>query len=216
MGAGPATSVVIFGGTFDPVHFGHLRAAEEIREILAMDRFHLLPCGQPPHREAPLASPAQRVEMLRLAVGTSDGFTIDTREVDRPGPSFMADTLQSIRAAFPDSPLALVVGQDAANSLHRWHRWRELPHLAHLVVMSRHGDTKAYAPEVESVLEKSRATDPKELLRNRDGKFFEIAIDSLAVSASGIRDMIRSGRSPRFLLPDPVLNYIHRNGLYLG
>ena len=216
MGAVTATSVVIFGGTFDPVHYGHLRAAEEIREKLAMDRFHLLPCGQPPHRDSPLASPAQRVDMLRLAVGGDDGFTIDTLEVDRPGPSFMVDTLESMRAAYPESPLALVIGQDAANSLDRWHRWRELPQLAHLVIMSRHGDTAAYAPEVNRVLSEAKATDSEELMQERAGKFIQVAIDSLAVSASGIREMIRSGKSARFLLPDPVLDYIHRNGLYLG
>ena len=105
-------SIVIFGGTFDPVHLGHLRAAEEIHERLGMDEFRFLPCGQPPHRDAPVASAAQRLEMLRLALAETTGFQVDERELQREGPSYMVDTLHSFRAEYPRSPLALVIGAE--------------------------------------------------------------------------------------------------------
>ncbi|NNE05458.1 MAG: nicotinate-nucleotide adenylyltransferase [Xanthomonadales bacterium] len=207
-------SIVILGGTFDPVHFGHLRAAEEIRETLDMDEFRFLPCGQPPHRDAPHASASQRLEMLRLALADWPDFTVDDREVLRQGPSYMVDTLSDFRTEYPDAALVLVIGQDAANSLDHWHRWRALPGLAHLVIMSRHGDTARYPKAVEDVLLAGKADRPRSLADSPAGRVLNVAIDSLPVSASAIRALISSGRSARFLVPDPVLRYIQQQGLY--
>jgi len=128
-------AIGIFGGTFDPVHFGHLRAAVEAREKLGLDDFRLLPAGEPPHRGKTSASAVQRLDMLRLAIAGCPGLQVDDREIRRAGSSFMVDTLEDLRRESPASPLLLLIGQDAANGLDRWHRWPALFDLAHLVVM---------------------------------------------------------------------------------
>ena len=132
-------SIGIFGGTFDPVHFGHLRAALESREQLDVDEFRLLPAGQPPHRDTPGVSSEHRLEMVRIALAGQPGFSVDDREVQRAGPSWMVDTLSAIRAEESEVSLILVIGQDAANELDTWHRWRDLFELAHIAIMRRHG-----------------------------------------------------------------------------
>ena len=209
-----AHSIVIFGGTFDPVHLGHLRAAEEIHEQLGMDEFRFLPCGQPPHREAPVASAAQRLEMLQLALAETTEFQVDERELHREGPSYMVDTLHSFRAEFPHSSLALVIGQDAANSLNRWYRWQEIPKLSHVVIMSRHGGSARYPDEVRAMVTSLRTERPASLKDAHSGKVLELEIDSLPVSASAIRGLVKAGRSVRFLVPAPVLKFIDQQDLY--
>lgn len=207
-------SIVIFGGTFDPIHLGHLRAAEEIRESLGMDEFRFLPCGQPPHRDVPVASADQRLSMLQLALESTPDFQVDDRELRRTGPSYMVDTLLSFRHEFPGLPLVLVIGQDAANSLDRWHRWRDIPRLCHLAIMSRHGDSARYSGEMREFVSERRTARPGALVKSDSGRVVELEIDSLPVSASAIREMIGKGRSARFLVPAKVLDYIHRSGLY--
>lgn len=210
----PGKSIVILGGTFDPVHLGHLRAAEEVREALGMDEFRLLPSGQPPHRDPPIATPAQRLEMLNLAINAAPGFSIDDRELNRPGPSYMVETLHSFREQYPDAALALLIGQDAANSLDRWYRWRELREFAHVVIMNRHGDKAAYSDQVDQFLSKGRVASPELLASRPAGCVLELAIESLPISASRIRHMIVNGQSVRFLLPRAVFEYIEKHGLY--
>ncbi len=122
----PASAIGIFGGTFDPVHFGHLRAAVETRELLKLEDFRLLPAGTPPHRSNTVASATHRLAMLRLAVSEQSGFTVDDREVRRGGNSYMVDTLREIRNETGDSPLILMIGQDASNVLDSWHQWRSI------------------------------------------------------------------------------------------
>jgi nicotinate-nucleotide adenylyltransferase len=129
----------IYGGTFDPVHFGHLRTALEVREALGLDEVRFTPCRQPPHRVA-VASPEAREKMLELALAKEAGFVLDRRELDRPGPSYMIDTLAALRAEWgADASLCLILGRDAFLGLPSWRRWNELTGLAHLVVMTRPG-----------------------------------------------------------------------------
>ena len=129
----------IFGGTFDPVHYGHLRSALEVKDIFGLSEVRLIPCAQPPHREQPAATALMRLHMLELAIENQPGLIIDTRELNRQGVSYMVDTLKSLRQEFPNEPLLLFIGSDAFNHLKTWHQWQHLFDTAHIVVMTRPG-----------------------------------------------------------------------------
>lgn len=211
-----ANAVAIFGGTFDPVHYGHLRAAAEVADRLRVDDFRLLPAGKPPHRDATWAGPEQRLAMLELALRDHPDLRVDDREIRRPGASYMVDTLTSIRAEAGDRPILLAVGQDAANVLDQWHRWRELFDLAHLVVMTRPKSRPRYRPELGTVLQPRRVRRVRALLDRPVGSVLHVEVTRLAISSTDIRRQLATGGNPRFLLPAPVLEYIRDHELYLS
>jgi nicotinate-nucleotide adenylyltransferase len=215
-GASQSEGIGVFGGTFDPVHFGHLRAAHEARELLGLAEFRLVPAGHPPHREPPVATPRQRLEMLRLAAGPVPGFRVDDREISRSGQSYMVDTLGEIRAECGAAPLVLVIGLDAANHLDGWHRWKSLFELAHLAVMSRPGAAFGWQGELKSEMERRLVETPRALRSDPAGRVVLLDITQLAISSTDIRLQLHSGRSPRFLLPTSVLGYIREQRLYLA
>lgn len=201
----------IFGGTFDPVHFGHLRSALEVQELFRLDEVRLIPSSVPPHRQQPKASAEQRLAMLELAVAHRRGFKVDTRELDRPGNSYTVDTLASLRADFPEQTLLLFIGCDAYNGLTSWHRWRDLFHWSHVVVLTRPG----FSVDEQSPFFSTRmTTDYTQLLDFPAGKLFFQAVTQLDISATAIRNRIAQQRDPSFLLPDAVLEYINDNNLY--
>ena len=210
----------IYGGTFDPVHFGHLRAALEVYQGLRLREMHLVPCFQPPHREPPAASARARLTMLRAAVGDdTEGFVVDNREMRREGVSYMVDTLTELREELGDEPLCLVLGADAFLQLHRWHRWEEVIKLAHLVVTHRPGWTlDARAPDIEPALaslwREARAEFVGELEVVPAGRILEFDISPLNISSTQIRAIVARGESPRFLVPEAVWNLIRLQGLY--
>lgn len=205
----------ILGGTFDPVHFAHLRCALEVQQACDLDQVRFIPCRQPPHREAPGAAPEQRLAMLRLALAGQPGFVIDERELRRDGPSWTVDTLHSLRAEVGDRPLCLLIGMDAFAKLDTWHRWEALLDLAHLVVMGRPQAIAGPSAAVQALLERHEIPDPQLLRRASAGHIFRCAVTQIGISATGIRSLIARGRSPRYLLPEPVLDYIRRERLYL-
>ena len=206
----------IFGGTFDPVHYGHLRSALEVKDIFGLDEVRLIPCANPPHREQPAVTAKMRLQMLELAIKTQPGLKIDTRELDRHTlseltPSYMVDTLASLRQEFPTEPLLLFIGSDAFNYLTDWHRWQQLFDYAHLVVLTRPGF------EIEGLDDffKARlAKDINELTQNPAGKLFLSQVTQLDISATAIRNMIAKKQNPGFLLPDAVIEYIKQHKLY--
>lgn len=204
----------IFGGTFDPVHFGHLRAASEVSEMLQIDDFRLMPAGTPPHRNTTFASGTHRLEMLRLAVAEHPDIQVDEREVLRTGNSYMVDTLTELRASSAEQPLLLFVGQDAANTLDSWHRWAEIFSLAHAVIMTRPNARHDYSAELGEQIMKRTVVDIDRLFAQPGGLVCSLNVTQLAISSTDIRDRIGRGLSARFLAPDPVLNYIARHGLY--
>ena len=206
----------LFGGTFDPVHFGHLRAALEAREILKLDDFRLLPAGTPPHRSNTFATASQRLAMLRLAVVEYSGFRIDDREVRRGGNSYMVDTLSEIREESSDLPLILVIGQDAANALDSWHEWQTIFQLAHLVIMRRPQAEPCWSGELQQQMKRRMVQDQERLREQAAGLVLPIEITQLAISSTGIRNQLQAGRSPRFLLPAAVMDYIEQNQLYFA
>jgi len=208
------TAIAVLGGTFDPIHYGHLRTAFEVQEYLGFNDFRFMPAGRPPHRNYQVTDAGHRLAMLRLAIQGVPGVTIDERELRRKGPSYMTDTLQALRNDEGDVPLVLVIGQDSANTLANWYKWQRIFPLAHLVIMSRPGDEEEYSAALQSEMEGRWVKSVSALSSRTAGCVMKVEVTRLAISSSGIREMLRCGKSPRFLLPDPVLDYIREQGLY--
>lgn len=201
----------IYGGTFDPVHYGHLRTAVEVKELFNLQELRLLPSFQPPHRDRPGAPPEMRLRMLQLAIKNQSGLQVDTRELEREGPSYMVDTLQSLQAEGSNNPILLVVGADAFAGLTGWYRWQSIFDYAHLVVMNR--------PESQSVitsefLEQRLVNSRDELKQHSAGKLYFQNVTQLDISASKIRAIFAEKRNPAYLLPSDIINYIQQNKLY--
>jgi nicotinate-nucleotide adenylyltransferase len=202
------------GGTFDPIHHGHLRVALDVVDELGFAEVRLLPSRQPPHRATPGATPSQRLAMLGEAIGDQPGLSIDRRELDRSGPSYMLDTLKSLRVELPNTPLCLLIGRDAFNELPTWYCWRELFDQTHFLVLERPGHLPSMSTELHAELQGRRVTRPDQLQQQRAGLVLTWQATQLAISATRIRGMIAGGYSPRYLLPDPVIHYIHAHKLY--
>ena len=204
----------IFGGTFDPVHNGHLRLALELKQHLKLDEMRLLPCHRPPHREKPVLSSKHRVAMLRLALVQCQQLSIDERELQRPTLSYTLDTLIEMRNELGDRvSLCLAMGMDSLVSLPAWHRWQELLNFTHLIVAARPGWQAPVSGEVFNLLNQHRA-EASVLAQRSCGSIVIEQLSLLPISASVIRAQIARGESPQFLLPDSVWNYICENRLY--
>lgn len=208
----------LLGGTFDPIHFGHLRLAEDARQALALERVVFVPAGQPPHREAPHAAKQERLAMVRLAVADHPRFEVDAAEVASAAPSYTVDTLERLRADWGGArPLVLLLGADAFLGLPAWKRWRELFELAHVAVALRPGFELAAADMGEALAGEWRrrgGADAAALRAAPAGRIARFAMSVLDISATRIRAEIGAGGSARYLLPAPVLDYIDRKHLY--
>ena len=203
----------ILGGTFDPVHHGHLRIALDAAEALELSEIRLIPLGQAVHREQPLASAAHRLEMLRLATAGHPRYRVDDREIRRGGPSYMIDTLRSLREERPDEPLCLLLGSDAFAGFLSWRDPEGILQLANLAILRRPGEGH---PEDEALgrLLMLRALPAEYLAAQPAGAIAEIPVTQLDISASDIRRRIREGHDPSWLLPQAVIDYIRAQGLY--
>lgn len=212
----------ILGGTFDPIHFGHLRSGLEVYESLEFEHIRLIPCGVPPHRELPIASNEQRLAMMRLAVEDNTKLIVDQRELQREGPSYTVDTLLELRQEFPDTPLCLIIGSDAFLGLDSWHQWKKIPQLAHLVVVHRPGWTLSDIPAqnnsiskpIAQLLSKRHILEANRLSEQPAGLILFYEVTQMGISSTRIRKLIGLGKSPRYLLPDGVLTYIRQEGIY--
>lgn len=208
----------VLGGTFDPIHCGHLELAREVREALDLPTILLVPAGDPPHRGAPVAPARHRLAMVELAVKDHPGLEVDGREISRRGPSYTVLTLEELRAERPFQSLALIVGADAFLGLPGWHRWRDLFSLAHLVVVARPGLDLDAALRGDLAIEwRSRLTDDARALENPPGgRIYRQSITPHAISATAIRAALSRGRAAdlRNMVPPAVLAYIGRNHLY--
>jgi len=213
--------VGVFGGTFDPIHYGHLRIAEELAESAGLAHLHLIPTGSPPHRATPAVSAEQRLQMARLAVGTHPVLQVDAREVRRNGHCYTIDTLAELRAEYgPHTPLLLLTGTDAFLGLSSWSRWQQLFELAHIVVAQRPGfaaaDWEARMPdELRQQLRQRRQDDVAALRQTPAGGIAALTVTQLEISATALRQMFRRGKSPRYLLPDAVIDFIRNQKLYI-
>lgn len=206
----------IFGGTFDPIHYGHLRPALELARALGMVEIRFMPCGTPPHRNPPVADAETRFRLVEAAVEGVPGFLADDREVRREGPSYTVDSLIGLRSEFPGRPLCLILGMDAFHGLSRWHRWRELMQLAHIVVAHRPGWTAPVVGSLAEILREAGTGSIRDLHDHRAGKVYIQAVTQLEISSTAIRAMMRDGRDPRFLTPDAVIELMAETGCYSG
>jgi nicotinate-nucleotide adenylyltransferase len=212
----PDGGLAIYGGTFDPVHFGHLRSALEVREMLAVSQLKLIPASVPPHRKVPTASAEQRMQMLKLATKDIGYLQIDDREIRRQGKSFTVDTLASIRQEMgPDTPLSLILGADTYALLHEWRSWESLGELAHLVILDRPGHQgQLPGPEVIAWSDERWVSDPQCLRGQASGLICRLRLTQMDISATRIRELVRRGGNIDYLLPDEVINYIVKHRIY--
>jgi nicotinate-nucleotide adenylyltransferase len=214
--------VGVFGGTFDPIHYGHLRLAEEARESLGLAHVRLIPSGQPPHRQAPGTAAADRLAMAHLAAAGNSGLVVDEGEVRASRTSFTVLTLERLRTELGAArPLVLILGADAFEGLPSWHRWGELFELAHIAVANRPGFAPhgrrwpgVLSPALDAACHRRLASDPARLGEAPAGRVVAFDMTPLAISASLIRDLLKAGHSARYLLPDTVLDYIQTHRLY--
>lgn len=202
--------VGILGGTFDPVHFGHLRPAVEVRAALGLEQVRLIPARVSPLRDTPAASGAQRLAMLRAAVGDATDLVVDGRELDRPGPSYTADTLASLAADLPDARFHLIMGADAFAAFEHWDRWREILERAHVVVTRRPGSPLEIPPRVEAAV----VDDPARLATRAAGLVHVQPVTQLDIDATGIRAAAAAGGDLRYLLPEATRRYIEEHRPY--
>lgn len=216
MGLAP---IGILGGTFDPIHFGHLRLAEEMLELAHLRQILFIPTGTPPHRDAPQVSAQHRSAMVQLAIADQSAFVLDNREIMRTAKCYTVDTLRELRAELGAAqPLCLLMGGDAFLQLHTWHEWEQLFDLAHIVVGFRPGYT--LVERIHSATEKlrdhyqRRSCTVAALSQQPCGGIVELAIPKLEISATLIRSRVAENRSIRYLLPNTVADYIHQHHLY--
>jgi nicotinate-nucleotide adenylyltransferase len=204
----------LLGGTFDPIHHGHLRLAIELYERLELAEVRLIPSANPPHREPPSVSAQRRLEMVQAAIQGVAGLSVDDRELQRQQPSYMVDTLNSFREEFPHRPLCLILGLDAFMGLPSWYQWERLLTLAHLVVVRRLGTLLPEVHRMQDFLLTHQLRQPTELMNQPAGGIWIEEIPPLTISATQIRDLIATGRNPRYLLPLSVLEIINTHQLY--
>ena len=207
-------SMGVFGGTFDPVHYGHLRTAFEMLQALRFGEVRFMPCGNPPHREAPVATAELRLQMVRDATVGQAGFVVDDRELQRDGPSYSVDTLSELRVEFAKRPLALMIGMDAFLSLPKWHHWREILNLAHIVVAHRPGWRAPDMGPLGELLADRGTHRVDDLHETPSGQIFIHDVTQLEISSTEIRELVGAGRNPRFLMPDSVYEVIVNSGCY--
>ena len=213
-------AIGLLGGTFDPIHYGHLRLAEEMAEVLGLAHVRLMPSGLPPHRRSPVASAEMRGTMIKLAIAGNTSFELDHRELKKTTPCYMVESLLELREELgADTPISLFLGADAFAGLATWHQWERLFELAHLAVAHRPGyadeSWQQALPRALRAVLAQRVTDQPETLRlSPSGRIFIHPVTQLDISASRLRDMLSQGSSTRYLTPDAVINYIKQHQLY--
>lgn len=205
----------IFGGTFDPVHIGHLRLALELKQQLALDEMRLLPCHLPPHRASPSVTSDVRVQMLQLALRDCTELQLDTRELAHDKPSYTYDTLCELRAELgAETSISFCMGADSFAQLATWHRWQELIRLAHIVVVSRPGWELLETGVVAELLNRHQS-DAAIIAQQAAGAVVVLTPRLLPISSTEIRALIKAEQSPQFLVPDAVWSFIREHNLYL-
>jgi nicotinate-nucleotide adenylyltransferase len=207
--------VGILGGTFNPIHFGHLRLAQELAEALDFDEIRFIPSANPPHKPMPTVTAQHRAEMVKIAIADNTLFTLETCELERVGASYTFDTLKSLRNSLGvETSICLIMGSDAFLKLDTWHRWQELLDYCHIVLVQR-PNQQQLSQMLQTYLETHYTEHPHELRNKNAGYIHMQAITALDISSTSIRQRIKSGLSVRYLLPDSVIQYTTENHLYI-
>jgi len=204
----------IFGGTFDPIHYGHLRTAFEILQALRFGELRFVPSGDPPHRGKTYAPASLRLDMVRAATANEPRFIVDDSEVQRQGPSYTVDTLALMRQEQPDAPMGLILGMDAFLGLTNWRRWNEILDYAHIVVAHRPGWRAPDIGAIGELISEHGTHRIDDLHEQRDNLIYIHAVTQLEISSTEIRDLVGAGRDPRFLMPDVVRDIIIESNCY--
>ena len=207
-------SIGIFGGTFDPIHNGHLRIALEALEELSLSAVHFIPCGQSPLRSEPAATNDIRLKMVKAAVEAEPRFIMDTREIKRGGPSYTYDTLTTLRDGHKENSICLILGMDSFISLPRWYRWEELIDLAHIVIAHRPGWKAPTEGPLGDFVQEHLAESSQDVVTKREGSLFVLPVTQLEISATKLRSSIRLGLDPKFLVPKSVRAIIKETECY--
>ena len=205
---------IILGGTFDPVHFGHLRMAQEMLNQFPQAEVSLMPAAYPPHRRQPGASPSQRIEMLKLVLDAIPQLQIDSRELERDEPSYSVVTLQDIRQKIANDCLIFLMGTDAFAKLDQWYQWSKLLDLTNILVIGRPSSDLPSSGAVAELYQQKKVDDISQLSGFSHGRIGFFQIPQLDISSTYIRQQIKCGKSPRFLLPSVILDYIETHHLY--
>jgi len=215
----------VFGGTFDPIHFGHLRPALDVVEALNLDKCHFIPCSIPHHRSMPSANSAQRLAMVAAAIEADPRFIIDPVEINREGTSYTIDTLESMsyghNGADKKQTLCLIIGIDAFVKLDQWHRWQDILGLCHVVVTHRPGweidklNSSQISTEIADTISKNRVLDKQELNKNQFGKILFQEVTQLDISATKIRSLLAAKKPIQYLVPDNVISIIKSQNIYV-
>ncbi len=206
--------MAILGGTFDPIHFGHLRTGLEIYQNLDLDEIRFIPCRKPVHKQGPVTDAKHRLQMVKLAIDGQDGFIVDEREINRATASYMVPTLESLRQDYQDTSISLILGADALGGLHRWHRWQELLNLCHIIAVQRPGYNADFPDAVDQVISQTLIEDSAYLKQKTHGYILFQSTSYLAISGTEIRHLFNQAKSAKYLLPDPVIEYIQAHRLY--
>lgn len=206
VGSPASRAIGILGGTFAPIHNGHLGLATAARDRLNLSQVRLIPAAQPPLRAAPAISAQRRLRWVELAIEGQKNLAADGRELDRAGPSYTVETLAEIRAEQPQAPLCLLLGQDAARQLPHWRRWRSLLDHAHLVFFDRPGQPQDLPVELRELLLDCAAQAPQDLHRRPSGLWWRCTMPPMDISASEIRSRLRQGLSVEGLVPQAVID----------
>ena len=205
-------SIGLLGGTFDPVHFGHLRTGLDVVEALQLDQLRLIPCATPPHRAAPTATAQQRRMMLELAIKNHPKLVVDDCELQRGSPSYTVDTLLNLRQTYVDNPLFMLLGTDAFSQLHHWSRWQQILSLTHIVVMRRQGEDERLPEALADWYQQHIAQAQDRQLPA--GKIWPVTVTPLGISATQIRTMLEHNQDVSYLLPNAVITLIEQLSLY--
>lgn len=209
----------IYGGTFDPIHYGHLRIMEELSNSIDWDRVYFVPSGSPRLRNAPVASRDHRSAMVSLAIQGNRKFMLDDREIKRAGISTTVESLQEYRSEYGHATaLCFIMGMDVFENIHQWHNWRELFNLCHLIIVNRPGSASLMTlhHDIKEELNARHVLTVDHFRYRSHGSIYMAQTPLLEISATQIRTLLTAGRSIRYLLPDAVLDYIQSNHLYSG
>jgi nicotinate-nucleotide adenylyltransferase len=204
----------IFGGTFDPIHYGHLRTAFELMQALRLGELRFMPAGNPPHREGAIASAEQRLAMVEAAIADQPGFVVDDREIRRTGLSYSVDTMRSLREEFPNRSICMIVGMDQFLVLPTWHQWRDLLQMVHLIVAHRPGWRAPTMGPLGELLVDRGTGSVNDLHSASAGRIYIHAVTQLEISSTEVRNLIAHKRDPRYLMPDAVRAIIAQSACY--